>query len=162
MVGFLAVAGVEGGGPLGQHRALVVALCAAIGGIQLAVSAVDVFQFLGADFVPLLERCGQFRRASPGGLLALVLPAALVGQVAALFSVGLLDEFPAENIVFQVDALGLVCGLHVLILARLARVAAARAPVFFQQVFEFFVIGYFPVENIRQDALFQSLCGALE
>ncbi|PKM14971.1 MAG: hypothetical protein CVU36_24295 [Betaproteobacteria bacterium HGW-Betaproteobacteria-9] len=62
MVGFLAVLGVEPGGPLIQNRALPLLVGTAIGGVQLAATAVDVLQFLGAYLVPLLQGGVQLGR----------------------------------------------------------------------------------------------------
>ena len=137
--------GVEGRGALGQHGAFAVAVVALVGLIKFPVAAVDVFQFLGAYFVPLDQPGGQFWRGGPRLLLCLVLAPAFLGQNAALLVVGLLDEFPAENVVFEVHALRLVGRLDVLILGRLAGVPGAGRAMLRQEGFKAVVVGDFPV-----------------
>ncbi|GAE57655.1 hypothetical protein XPR_4290 [Xanthomonas arboricola pv. pruni MAFF 301420] len=92
----------------------------------------------------------------------LVSLAQLAGQPAALLVGRQLDKLAAENMVFQVDALGRALGLHVEIFGRFAGVAGLCLAVPRDNGPELVEVGHVLVEHVGQDALFQFVVRALE
>ena len=156
------VFGVEAGRALGQHGPALLRLGRSIGGVCLAAPAVEIFQLGRPDFVPLLQAVGNVGRGRAGRLRVLVSLAQLAGQPAALLVGRQLDKFAAENMVFQVDALGRALGLHVEIFAGLACVAGLGVAMLGHDGPELVEVGHALVKHHGQDALFQFVIRALE
>lgn len=76
--------------------------------------------------MPLSQPGGELRIGRTRLQLALVLPAAFIGQEPPFLGAGLFDELPAENVVLQINALGQRARLDVLILGFLTSVTGAR------------------------------------
>ena len=157
-----AVLAVERGGTLGQNRPALLGVGFTIGGIGFAVAAVHVFQLGRPHLAPLLQAFGNVGRARAGRFGFFVLCADFAGQLLPLFSGGHFDEFTAENVLFQVHALGRALWLHVEIFASLARVAGLSVAMFSNDGPELVEVGNALVQHVGQDALFQVVICAFE
>jgi hypothetical protein len=113
MVFVLSVLAVKTVGALVEQCFLVLAVGGLVFGVKPLVSALDVFHFLGAQFMPFGQPLGVGLGRVPGCSWRFVLTAAFCGQLGALLLGGQLDKLPAENVFLEVHALGCTLRLDV-------------------------------------------------
>ncbi|RTL27600.1 MAG: hypothetical protein EKK47_18205 [Burkholderiales bacterium] len=125
-MGFLlSVLGVETGLTVGQDAAAAVLVGLPVFLVRLAVAAVEVLHFLGADLVPLLQGGFQLLGGLSRWACGFVLVLHVGRQALALLGVGQLHKLTRKHVFLEVDALAGVGRFDVLILGRLAFVAGA-------------------------------------
>ena len=138
-MGFLLVLVIKMGFALRKDCAALLRIGCAVLGIELSVSAIDVFHFLGADFVPLLQDGKQLLRRLTRRPCGFVLARDFYGQAGTFLGIWQFDEFPRKHIIFEIYALGLIGGLDVLVLARLVCIAGFEFAILGQHDLEIFV-----------------------